>query len=279
MRGFKKIPWSFWFPARLSFGLFKPKNTILGNEFAGEVEATGKDVTVFKQSDKVFGFHLFGTNAEYISIPEKGVIAKKPDRLTDEQAAAIPFGSLAALYFLKKARIKSGEHILINGAAGAVGSYAVQLARYFGTRVTGVCHTTQMEQVQSLGANTVIDYTQEDFTKRDTSYDIIFDTVGVTSFSRCKKVLNANGRYVLTVFGLWQLLQMLWTSISGNKKVICGIAEETQEDILFIKQCIEEEYIKPVIDKTFTLAEMVEAHRYAEKGSKKGSIVITINHE
>jgi NADPH:quinone reductase-like Zn-dependent oxidoreductase len=281
MRSFT-VPVAFWLPARLTFGLTRPKKTILGIELAGEVEAIGEDVKLFKEGDQVFGMDGsgFGAYAEYVIRSEEGALTAKPANMTYEEAAAVPFGALTALFFLRdKGKIQSGQKVLIYGASGGVGTAAVQLARYFGGEVTGVCSTANLELVKSLGADKVIDYTKEDFTKNNEAYDIIFDTVGKTSFSRCKSSLKQTGRYLLTVFELTQLVQMLWTSIIGSRKVICAVAPEKTEDLIFIKELAETGKIKPVIDRRYPLEQTAEAHRYAEKGHKKGSVIITLEHD
>jgi len=211
-------------------------------------------------------------NAEYRCLPEAWVEIK-PSNMTYEQAASVPVGGLTALHFLKKGDIQRGQKVLINGASGSVGTYAVQLARYFGAEVTGVCSNTNIEMVKSLGADMVIDYTKEDFTKNGRTYDIIFDAVSKTSFSRCKSSLKQRGVY-LTVD--WPLLQALWTSMVGSKKLIFGVASQNPEDLIFLKDLIEAGKIKSVIDRRYPLDQIAEAHRYVEKGHKKGNVVITV---
>jgi NADPH:quinone reductase-like Zn-dependent oxidoreductase len=205
------------------------------------------------------------------------MISVKPSNLNYEQAAAVPFGSHTALYFLRdKANIQSGQKILINGASGDVGTFAVQLARYYGAEVTGVCSTANLELVSSLGANHVIDYTTEDFTTNRQTYDIILDTVAKTTFSGIRKSLAPNGLYLAGAGGLREFIQMGWTSIAGGQKVLAGQAPEHKEYLFFLKELCEQGEIKPVIDRTYPLEEMVEAHRHVDKGHKKGSVVITI---
>ncbi|MBT4510808.1 MAG: NAD(P)-dependent alcohol dehydrogenase, partial [Chloroflexi bacterium] len=266
------------FLARLFNGLIRPKRTILGFDLSGEIEAAGKDVELFNTGDQVFAStgEDMGTYAEYICLPENGPVAIKPANMTYEEAATIPFGALSALFFLKKGNIQSGHKVLIYGASGSVGTAAIQLARYFGAEVTGVCSTTNIELVKSLGADKVIDYTQEDFTTSGQAYDIIFDTLGKTSFSHCKCSLKQNGSYVLSVFGLVQMFQMLRTSIIGGRQVLGGVTKERAVDLIFLRKIIEEGKFKSVIDRCYPLEKITEAHRYVEKGHKKGNVILAV---
>lgn len=284
-RNFKEIsprkfnmPLILWIFAKLYFGLRKPRITILGSEFAGEIESAGKDVKLFKQGDQVFGYlgQNMGAYAEYFCMPEDGVLAVKPAHMTYEEAAVVPYGAMMALPLLKKANIQPGQKVLINGASGGIGSAAVQIARHYGAEVTGVCGTPRLEFVKSLGADRVIDYTKVDFVQNGETYDLIFDILGKSSFSRCKSSLKQNGRYLLASFKMKQIFQMLWTSMIGKKRVICGFAPGSIEDLISVKELIEAGKIKAVIDKRFPLEQTAEAHRYIEKGLKKGNVVITV---
>lgn len=267
-------------------GIIKPKKQILGQELAGEIEEVGKDVTLFSKGDQVFGESglRMGSYAEYNCMPEAGAIALKPTNMTYEEAAAIPNGALTAFPFLReKANIQAGQKILIYGASGAVGTATVQLAKYFGAEVTGVCSTTNLELVKSLGADKVIDYTQEEFSKNGETYDIIFDTVGKCSFSHSKRSLKNDGIYLTTMPTPAVLLQVFYTSLFGSKKVRIAFAglrkgRKKKKYLNFFKNIIEEGKYIAVIDRSYILGQIVEAHRYVEKGHKKGNVVITIEH-
>jgi NADPH:quinone reductase-like Zn-dependent oxidoreductase len=270
-------------PMRIAMGFRGPRTKILGFTLAGKIESVGKDVKRFKKGDKVFGAtgFGFGAHAEYRCLPEDGTLAIKPTDMTYEEAAAVPFGAHAALTFLRdKGNIQSGQKVLIYGASGAIGTAAVQLAKYFGTEVTGVCSTTNLELVRSLGADKVIDYTKEDFTKNGETYDIIFDTVGKSPFSGCVRSLKKKGLYLRAVhMELSPVVRGLWTSITSSKKVIGGVAGDRTEDLIFLKKLIEAGKLKPVIDRRYPLEQVAEAHSYVDKGHKKGNVVITVEHD
>jgi NADPH:quinone reductase-like Zn-dependent oxidoreductase len=275
------MPFLFWLFAKMYFGFGKPRITILGSEFAGEIEAIGKDVKRFRKGDRIFGYRgsRMGAYAEYLCMPENGVLALKPANMTYEEAAAVPYGAIMALNLLRKVDLRPGQRVLVNGASGGIGPFVVQLAKsHYGANVTGVCSTPRMEYVKSLGADKVIDYTKEDFTDSDETYDFIFDILGKSSFSRVKRSLKPNGRCLLVSFKMKQLWQMLWTSMIGSKKVICALSSEKAEDLVFIKELVEAGKIKTVIDKCYPLEQAAEAHRYVEQGRKKGSVVITMGH-
>jgi len=276
------MPYPLWLLSKIFFGLKKPKINILGNEFAGEIETVGTDVKQFKVGDQVFGYlgQGMGAYAEFLCMPEDGVLAIKPANMSYEEAAAVPMGSIMALYLLReKGNIKSGDKVLVNGASGSIGSAAVQLAQHhFGAEVTGVCGTPRLEMVKYLGADKVIDYTKEDYTQNGETYDLIFDVLGKSPFSRSKSSLTQNGRHLYASFKMKQILQMLWTSLAGSKKVICGIAPGSVEDLKAVKELIEAGKLKAVIDKRFPLEHTAEAHRYVESGQKKGNVIITIEH-
>jgi len=274
------MPMPLWIPSRFAFGWRRPRKQILGSEFAGVVEAVGQGVTRFKAGDEVFGYRgpNVGCNAEYLCMAEDGLVAAKPTNVTFEEAAAVPYGALTALSLLRKVGIQSGQKVLINGASGGIGSYAVQLAKYYGAEVTGTCGTPRVELVKALGADYVIDYTREDFTQNGRTYNLIFDILGRSSFSACKKALTENGRYLLASFKTKQLLQMLWTSRVGGKKVICALSTERLDDLKFIKELVEAGEIRVILDRCFAFEQAAEAHRYVEAGHKAGQVVIVSGH-
>jgi NADPH:quinone reductase-like Zn-dependent oxidoreductase len=248
---------------------------------AGEIEAIGKNVKKFQVGDQVFGTSgkNFGTYAEFLSLPEVGVVALKPKNMTYQEAVSIPFGGNTALYFLRKGNIQRGQNVLIYGASGAVGTAAMQLAKHFGATVTAVCSTSNIELVKSLGADKVIDYTKEDISKRDEVYDLIFDTVGKSSYTWSLKSLKKQGYLLLAAAGPSQMIKGIWSSLTSSKNVVSGVMSEKPEDLIFYKELIEAGKIKPVIDRIYPLEEIPEAHRYVELGHKKGNVVITINRE
>ncbi|HEY5669174.1 MAG: NAD(P)-dependent alcohol dehydrogenase [Anaerolineales bacterium] len=281
-----KLPIYISLPLRIWLGFREPRsNTIPGTELAGKIEAVGKYIKKFKVGDQVFGSAGmgFGANAEYLCLPEEpgemeGGVAIKPTNMTYEEAATVPFGGRDALHFLRKGNIQSGQKILINGAGGSIGTFAVQLAKYFGAEVTAVDSTAKLDMLTSIGADHVIDYTLEDFTKRGEIYDVIFDVVGKISFLRSNKALKQNGTYLLANPGS-QVVQGLWTSLTSSKKVIMQTASGTIADLIFLKELIEAGKIKTVIDRRYPLEQTAEAHRYVETGQKQGNVVITVDHD
>lgn len=268
----------FWLPMRLMFGVLRPRNPVTGMEFAGRIVAIGKDVTTLRVGDPVFGMRIGSANAEYVTVRETAAIQVKPEMLDFADAAVTPFGALSALAFLRDfARLKAGERILIHGASGAVGVFAVQLARHMGAHVTAVCSTANVDMVRALGADAVIDYKVTDFTKVPASYDVILDAVGGTSVSRSRQVLAPNGRHVFVVQDWPQLLQALWTSLRPGQRVICGFSSgNSRPDLVRIRQLIEAGTIRPVVDRTFPLGAIAEAHRYVDSGRKKGGVVVSV---
>jgi 2-desacetyl-2-hydroxyethyl bacteriochlorophyllide A dehydrogenase len=279
-----KLPLLFAIPLRLYLGFIRPtRRTILGTEFAGKIVAAGKDVTRYQPGDQVYGYTglRMGTYAEYLRLPEKpsalaGVMAKRPTNITYEEAAAVPFGGLEALHALRKAHIQRGQKVLIVGAGGSIGTYAVQLARHYGADVTGVDKPGKLDMLRSIGADHVIDYTQEDFTKNGQTYDVILDTIGKSPFSRSLRSLKEHGTYLNANPGLFGGMRMRWLSKQSSKRIITWTAGYTTDNLLALKELIEAGTIKPVIDRRYPLEQTAEAHRYVDQGHKKGNVVITV---
>jgi NADPH:quinone reductase-like Zn-dependent oxidoreductase len=270
---------------RLGFGVRRPRREIPGTEVAGEIEAVGNDVSQFKVGDKVFGSTglALGANAQYVCLPEtpgemEGGVATMPANMTYEEAATVPFGGRDALHFLRLGQLQSGHKILINGAGGSIGTFAIQLAKYYGTEVTAVDSTAKLDMLRSIGADHVVDYTQEDFTENGVVYDVIFDVVGKVSFSRSEGSIKEDGIFLLAN-PVSQMAQALWTRMTSSRKVVMETASGTIQDLVFLRGLIEEEKIKTVIDRAYPLEQIVEAHRYVEAGGKKGNLVITVGHD
>lgn len=279
MRGFN-VPSSYRLIARFALGFNKPRKDILGMEIAGEVVVAGKKVKKYKIGDLVFGqtvMQHFGGYAEYICLPETTLIELKPKNLSLAESATIPIGGRTALYFLRQARIQTGQKVLIYGSSGSVGTYAVQLAKYFGAEVTGVCSTSNLKLVSSLGADQVIDYTREDFTENGESYDIIFDTVGKTAMAKTIRSIRKNGYFLHAVATPAVSFQMQWAKWTTGKNMVGGGPEKDQQELSFLKELVEQGKLRTVIDRTYTLEEIVEAHRYVDQGHKKGNVIILVD--
>lgn len=277
LRGFRG-PLIFWLPLRLAFGLFRPRQPVTGMEFAGEVVALGPAVTGLRLGDRVFGLKIGGANAEYVTAKATAALARCPSRHSDEQCAATPFGALSALSFVRDiAQVRPGERILIHGASGAVGVFAVQLAKILGAHVTAVCSARNAQMVAGLGADRVLDYASPDFRLEPEAYDVILDTVGATQFSRCRHALVATGRHVFAEVDGGRLLQSVWTSFRPGPRVLCGFsAGDSLADLTLIAQYLDCGVLRPVIDRRYTIEQIVEAHRYVELGRKRGAVVIRI---
>ncbi len=278
MRSFT-VPISYWLPARVALGIRKPKKAVLGMEVAGEIESVGKKVTKFKKGDQVFASiieHGFGGYGEYICLPEDGMLAIKSVNLTWEEATTIPIGARTALYFLREANIRPGQKVLIYGASGSVGTFAVQLAKFYGAEVTGVCSSANLEMVKSLGADKVIDYTKEDFTQNGITYDVIFDTVGKAPFKESLRSLHEEGAFLHAVGSPGLMLRMSLAAINNKQKLVGGGPPPNPEDLMFLQELIESGQIKPVIDKRYPLAQIVKAHSYVDTGRKKGNVIISV---
>lgn len=274
-----KLPFLLGIPTRIIFGIKNPKEIILGQEFAGQIAATGKNAVRFSVGDKVFGTtgFKFGAYAEYICLPEIAqdkALIKMPVNLTFDEAAAVPIGGLEALHFFRKSNVKKGEKVVINGAGGSIGTIAIQLFKLAGAIVTAVDTASKSEMMKSIGADYVIDYTKEDFFDNGLPYDIVFDVVGKSPFKKTLECLNSNGRYMLANP---KISQMLYGGlIAKNKKVIFGSAQHSNADLEYLKQLIQENKIRPIIDKKMPLADVAKAHDYVEAGLKKGNLIITI---
>jgi NADPH:quinone reductase-like Zn-dependent oxidoreductase len=274
-------PFGFGLLMRLVLGISGPRQPILGSELAGAVESIGKDVKRFQVGDLVFAFAdiKMGCHAQYKCMPQDGAVVAKPPNLTFEQAAAMSFGGTTALHYLKKAQLQRGEKVLINGASGSVGTAAVQLAKYFGAHVTGVCSTVNLDLVKSLGADQVIDYTKASFTQHGDTYDVIVDTAGTAPYSVCKGALNDGGRLLLVLATLPDMLPIPWVAMTSSKKIIAGPAVGCAEDLRFLADLAEKGQLRPVIDRCFPFEQTAQAHRYVDTGRKKGNVVITLQHD
>ena len=276
-----KLPLLWKLFVRIGFGFRRPRKKILGQELAGEIESVGKDVRLFEKGDQVFantGLRL-GAWAECSCLPQTGLIATKPANMTYEEAAAVPVGGLHAWHLLRKANLQSGQKVLINGAGGTVGTCAVQLAKSFGAEVTGVDSTGKLDMLHFIGADMVVDYTRDDFTKNGETYDVIFDVVGKASYSGCIRSLKENGYYLLGNPGLAQQFRGLWTSMMSRKKVVGGMVSYRTEDLIFLRELIEAGKMRSIIDRRYPLEQIAEAHRYVETGQKTGNVVITVRDD
>jgi NADPH:quinone reductase-like Zn-dependent oxidoreductase len=271
------MPAPFYYLARMTFGWSKPKQPILGSEFAGEVAAVGNAVTRFKPGDAVFGYRgqQMGAYAEYLVMPGDGMVAHKPANLSDAEAAVAPYGGLTALTLLRQVNLQPGQRVLVNGASGGIGSAAVQLAKQRGAHVTGVCGAPRLAYVQTLGADEVIDYAKEDFTQRGETYDLIIDVLGRSSFVRCQRALTPDGVYFPISFKMKAVMQMLWTKAAGRQKVICALSDEKPADLELLKEMIEAGNFRSIVDRCFAMENAAEAHRYAESGHKQGAVAIS----
>lgn len=278
-----KFPFMFRILLRIFFGVLRPKDRVLGQELAGEIEAIGTKVSRFKVGDRVFastGMKL-GGHAQYICLPEKPkdtALAIMPQNMSFEEAAAVPIGGMEALHFLNIASIEAGDKILINGAGGSIGTIALQLSKYYGAEVTAVDSAEKLDMLKSAGADYVIDYTKEDFTKKKESYDIIFDVIGKSSFVETLNLVTSNGCYIICNAKFMQKMRARTLMSKGNRRIIMGTADHSSEHLIYLRTLIEREEIKTIIDKVFSLEDIVEAHRYVESNQKKGNLIIKIEH-
>jgi NADPH:quinone reductase-like Zn-dependent oxidoreductase len=274
------MPALFYIPARMTFGWNKPKITILGSELAGDIEAVGSQVTKFKPGDAVFAYigMNMGANAEYICLPENGMVALKPANLSYAEAATLPYGAIMATSLLQKANLRPGQKILINGASGGIGAMAVQLAKHhYGAEVTGVCGAPRLDYVKALGADKVCDYKKQDFTQNGQTYDVIFDILGRVSFARAQQALKPDGLLLYASFQGRAIFDMLWTAFFSRKKVICAMADEKVASLERVKALAEAGKIKAIVDKCFPLEQTADAHHYIESGNKQGQVLVTLS--
>lgn len=273
------VPRGFRLLTRMMFGLSGPRQPVLGTELAGEVEAVGADVTRFSVGDAVFAYSdaSMGGHAEYKAMPQNGAVVRMPSNLTFEESAALSFGGVTALRFLQWGELKSGDEVLVNGASGGVGTAAVQLARHFGARVTGVCSTRNVDLVRSIGAHSVIDYTKEDVTRAGRTYDVIVDTAGTLPYARSRSLLNDEGRLLLVLASLGEMLRAPWITLTSPHRVIVGAASGTADDLQILAELASAGELKPVIDRCYSFADIADAHRYVDQGRKRGNVVITVS--
>ena len=272
-----QVKW-FWLPLRMTMGLIKPKKQILGGYFAGEVESVGKDVSKFKEGDQIFGTTKvrFGAYSEYVCLPDSYTLVPKPHNVSFEEAATVPLGGLNALHFLRKANLRKGEKVLVNGAGGSIGTYGVQIAKAMGAEVTAVDSTIKEEMLRRIGADHYFDYTKNDFTKSRKTYDVVFDMVAKNSYSQCVKALNPKGRYLMANPRISDMLRSVLTSTFTDKTAIFVFAGEKEEELLALKKMIEEGQINPLVDKIYTLDQAAEAHRRVETEQRLGPVVISV---
>lgn len=272
------MPGVFWLPARLAIGVRRPRRRVLGSELAGEVHAVGKAVTRFRPGDAVFAYpgQSFGAYAEFLCMRERGMVARMPSNMTYEEAATVPYGAVTALNLLRRVHVRNSQSVLVLGASGGIGSYALQIAKQQGARVTAVCSTPGVEMVRALGADRVIDYTREEFTGDGERYDLILDIVRKTTFARVRGSLASTGVYLLASFKTGHLAQMLWTRLRGGQRLICGMSMDRPADLETVCELVETGALRTVIDRRFPLEQAAEAHRYAEQHGRRGHVVITV---
>lgn len=275
LRAFR-VPAGFWLPARLVLGITRPRKAVLGSEFAGIVETTGPGVTRFKVGDRVFGMHVFDVHAEYKLVPETAAITTLPKGLDFHEAAAVPFGALTALHFMRLGQIGPGQTVLVNGASGAVGAYAVQLARHLGARVVAVCSARNADLLRELGADTVIDYRREDFSRNGTRYDVIIDTVDTVSMAQFRRATTPSGKLLAVNGGPGMFLRAAIAPLLGARRIVAGVARERREDLEFLKGLLEAGALRPVIDRRMPFAEIVAAHALVDGGHKRGAVVLDL---